>query len=60
MKTAVNDITKDKLITKPSTEYGDNFAKIQPSCLPSCDTLVGSMPKCRVCEWKDGRNRHSK
>ena len=60
MKTAVNDITKDKLITRPSNGYSENFGKIKPNCLPDCDTLVGSMTKCRVCEWRDGRSRPSK
>lgn len=53
-----NNITGDRItskISKQSSSYEEGLKLIEPSCFPKCAELVGTMSKCRVCDWK-GKN----
>ena len=50
-----NDVTGDHLTSKISQDikkYEEGLKLIEPSCFPKCNELVGTMSKCRVCDWK--------
>lgn len=49
-----NDITGDKIATKTGKskkKFDEGMKLIKPSCLPDCSYLVGTLTKCRVCDW---------
>lgn len=52
--TATNDITGDAIKTRISEgkkKFDKNIALIKPSCYTNCSTLVGTLSKCRMCDW---------
>jgi hypothetical protein len=49
-----NDITGDKISTKvgkAKKKFDEGMKLIKPSCLPDCKYLVGTLTKCRACDW---------
>jgi hypothetical protein len=49
-----NDITGDNISTKvgkAKKKFDEGMKLIKPSCLPDCKYLVGTLTKCRACDW---------
>lgn len=49
-----NNITGDRIVTKVGAtkkKFDEGLKLIKPSCYPDCSYLVGTLTKCRVCDW---------
>lgn len=49
-----NDITGDRIVSKTGKskkKFDEGMKLIKPSCYPDCKYLVGTLTKCRACDW---------
>jgi len=50
---STNDVTGDRIVSKVRSKkkFDEGMKLIKPSCYPDCSYLVGTLTKCRACDW---------